>query len=446
MGRPASSPTAAGGPSPRPAAPELAPAPELAALEAAPLAIVIDLVRSGRARTRPELVAVSGLGRKVVTQRVDQAIELGLLEDGDLAPSSGGRQARTLRFRTRAGHVYSALVGASEFTAAIVDLSGTIIASHHEDWAVDAGPEPTMRRLQSAFAVLARRTGLGRPWGIGVGMPGPVEFASGRLVAPPIMPGWDGFSVRAWFREQYDAPVWVDNDVNLMALGEWTAGSPRDGRDMLFVKVGTGVGAALVARGRLIRGDRGGAGDIGHTHVVDDPAAVCRCGRTGCLEAVASGWSLLDEARRRAGESPRLRRVQQKGGALTLGEIGAAAVAGDGLALEMIDKRSRPVAAVIANLVNFCNPGVLVLGGGVLRTGPRFVDLVSSTVYARCTDLVTERLVVRAASLDHLEGVVGAGLLAASGLLAPASLTHWVESGSPLGHAAVLQRLSVEVA
>ncbi len=414
------------------------------ALEAASLAVVINLVRSGRATTRPELVTATGLSRKAITQRVDQALSLGLLEDGELAPSSGGRQARTLHFRAEAGYIYSALVGASEFTAAVMDLTGTIIASHHEDWAVDTGPEPTMRQIRSAFTVLARKTGLGRPWAIGIGVPGPVEFAAGHLVAPPIMPGWDGFSVRSWLREHYDAPVWVDNDVNLMALGEWTSGTPHDGRDMLFVKVGTGIGAGLVTRGRLLRGDRGAAGDIGHTHVTDDPSAVCRCGLTGCLEAVAGGWSMLEEGTRRVEESPCLSKALRRTGRLTLGEIGAAAVDGDRLALEMIDKRSRLVAEVIANFVNFCNPGVLVLGGGVLRTGPRFVDVVSSTVHARCNRLVTAGLTVRAASLDHLEGVVGAGLLAVSGLFATTPLSHWVESGSPLGHATTLQRLSVE--
>lgn len=421
------------------------PVAALPTLDAAPLAIVINLVRSGQATTRPELVALTGLSRKVVTQRVDQALSLGLLEDGALAPSSGGRQARTLRFRTRAGHIYSALVGASEFTAAVLDLSGAVIASHHEDWSVETGPEPTMRQVQAAFTALARKTGLDRPWAVGIGVPGPVEFATGRLVAPPIMPGWDGFNVRSWLREHYDAPVWVDNDVNLMALGEWTSGTPRDGRDMLFVKVGTGIGAGLVVRGRLLRGDRGAAGDIGHTHVVDDPSAVCRCGRTGCLEAVAGGWSMLEESARRVSESPYLTKVLEKSGRLTLGEVGKAAVAGDRLALEMIDKRSRRVAETIANLVNFCNPGVVVLGGGVLRTGPRFVDIVSSTVHARCTQLVTAGLTVRAASLDHAEGVVGAGLLANAGLFATAPLSHWVESGSPLGHATTLQRLSAEL-
>ncbi len=414
--------------------------PVAPALETAALAALIDLVRAAGETTRPELVSRSGLSRKVVTQRIEQAIELGLVEEGALAPSGGGRQARTLHFNPDAGYVFAALVGASEMFIAVADLSGRLTDTLHEDWGVDAGPEATMERVHAHFTTLSRRTGVTRPWGIGVGVPGPVDFATGKLVAPPIMPGWDGFSVRAWLRDHYDAPIWVDNDVNLMALGEYSKGVDADRRDMLFLKVGTGVGAGLVSRGRLIRGERGGAGDIGHTHVTDDPAKVCRCGKTGCLEAVAGGWSLLIEAGDRAAESAFFQEAIRDHGPLVLGDIAAAVAANDALAVELIETRARAVGEVAANLVNFANPGVLVVGGGVLRVGERFLTVVSKVVLAQGTDLVTDRLTIRSASLDHLEGVTGAALLAVENLMAPATLTRWVEDGSPLGHAAAIQR------
>ncbi|GAA0321428.1 ROK family protein [Kineococcus aurantiacus] len=424
--------------------PLLAPVPDP---DAATLAGVVDLVRAGRATTRPALVDASRLSRKVVTQRVEQAIGLGLLEHGELAPSSGGRPSRTLRFRAGSGHVYAALIGAAEITAAVLDLGGTLVGTAHEDWPVAEGPEPTLQRVHDLFTTLARRTGVTVPWGIGVGVPGPVEYATGRLVAPPIMPGWNGFSVRSWLRDHYDAPVWVDNDVNLMALGEWTRATPHDGRDMLFVKVGSGIGAGLVVRGRVLRGDRGAAGEIGHVHVSDDPRLSCRCGRTGCLEAIAGGWALERDAteRARAGDSPALAAALQRRGHLTSQDVGRAALAGDPVAAGLIDASARAVAEVTAHLVNFSNPGTLVLGGGVLRTGTRFLDVMADTVRQRCTDLAVRDLVIRAASLDHLEGVVGAGLLAAENLLNPVALGHWVEDGQPLGHAATLQRLSAGV-
>jgi predicted NBD/HSP70 family sugar kinase len=415
--------------------------PVLPSLETTPLALIVDLVRSDRATTRKDLVDVTGLTRKAVTQRVEQALELGLLELGDLAPSDGGRQARRLRFRARSGHVYSALIGSGEITAAVLDLDGAIVGTEHRDWSTGTGPEPTMKQLDGMFEQLARRTGHAEPWAIGVGVPGPVEFATGRLTAAPALPGWDGFSVRSWLRDHYDAPVWVDNDANLMAFGEWSRGTPRDGRDLLFLRVGTGIGAGLIVRGRVLRGQRGAAGDIAHLHVTDDPGARCRCGRTGCLEAVAGGWALLRKATELAAESPLLSEVLREHGEILSGDLGKAVVAGDPLALRLVDEASVALAEAVANLVTFCDPGAVVVGGGVLRTGQRFLDRLAETVGQRCDELT-----IRAASLGHLEGVIGAGLLAAENLLAQPALTRWVDRGTPLGQAVLLQRFSADLA
>ena len=130
-------------------------------------------------------------------------------------------------------------------------------------------------------------------WAVSVGLPAPTDHPTGRVVTPQTIPGWAGFDARSWFSARYDAPVWVDRETNLRALGEWERGEPQERRDLLYVKVATGIGSGLVTGGRLHRGDSGAAGDIGHVRVTDDPAAVCRCGKTGCLEAVAGGWALV---------------------------------------------------------------------------------------------------------------------------------------------------------
>lgn len=409
-------------------------------LDAAPLALIVDLVRTRRAETRPRLAAISGLSRKVVAQRVDQACDSGLLQDAGLAPSEGGRQARLLAFNADAGRVFGVLIEASEITVGIADLRGHLLATAHEDWTVDSGPEATMERVKAHLDALAAREGVERPWGIGVGVPGPVDYSSSRLVSPPIMPGWDGFSARSWLREHYDAPIWVDNDVNVMAIGEWVFGTGSRSDDMLFIKAGTGVGSAIISRGRLLRGQRGAAGDIGHMHVTDNPQARCRCGQTGCLEAVASGWSLLMEATRRSDDSAMLSAALAARGRIALGDIGQAAHEGDAVSLEMLLTRAQILGEVAASLVNFVNPGQLVIGGGVLRAGTEPLDRIRDVVLRRSTRLASEGLTVRAASLDQTEGVIGAALLAAENLLAPSALARWVEDASPLGHAAALQR------
>ena len=138
------------------------------------------------------------------------------------------------------------------------------------------------------------------------------------------MPGWNGFDVRTPFEERFNAPVWVDNDVNLLALGE--RARRRDSlADLIYCKIGSGIGAGLLSEGRIHRGANGAAGDIGHVRVLDSDAP-CRCGKIGCLEAVASGWALVRDAEQaiKDGANSSLAAVVKKR-ALTLEEITLAA-------------------------------------------------------------------------------------------------------------------------
>jgi predicted NBD/HSP70 family sugar kinase len=403
---------------------------------------LLNLVRTGRAVTRPALEQETGLGRKVVAQRVQQAIDVGLLEDGDFAPSSGGRPSRQLRFRAHAGHVFVGLISAVEMTAAVATLDGTVVASLHEVWDAGQGPEATMAVLDGLFVRLARKTRT-EPWAFGIGVGGPVDFGTGRLVAPPILPGWDGFSVRSWLRDRYDAPAWVDNDVNLMALGEWHRGQPLDGRDLLYVHLDQGIGAGLVSRGLVFRGATGAAGDIGHVQVTDDPEVVCRCGQRGCLEAVAGGWQLIRALTARAAESPFLAARLAERGELMAQDIGEAAALGDAQASDAVLRSVRLVGQTTASLVNFVNPGTVVLGGGVLRAGEKPVGVFEETVRSRVSELAGQGLRIRPASLDFQEGVVGGAILAIEHLFAPDSVGLWIDAGSPIGRAAPLQRTAL---
>ena len=405
---------------------------------------LVNLVRSARALTRSALERESGLGRKVVAQRVQQAIDVGLLEDGDLASSGGerGRPARLLRFRASAGHVFVGQVSAIEMTAAVATLDGTIMSSRHEVWDAAQGPEATLEVLDGLFVRLARQTRT-RPWAFGIGVGGPVDFGTGRLVAPPILPGWDGFSARSWLRERYDAPVWVDNDVNLMALGEWHRGAPRDGRDLLYVHLDQGVGAGLVSHGFVFRGETGAAGDIGHVQVTAEPSVVCRCGRVGCLEAVAGGWTLIRELTARAADSPFLAARLAERGELMAQDIGAAAAAGDPVATEPVLRSARTVGQTTANLVNFVNPGTVVLGGGARRAGDEVFRVFEQAIRTRVSPLAGQRLRIRPASLDFQEGLIGGAILAIEQLFGPDAVGLWIENGSPIGHAALLQRVAL---
>ena len=410
-------------------------------LDAAPLAFVVDLVRRRHAVTRPTIAHAGRLGRKVVALRVEQAIDLGLLREGALAPSDGGRQARTLEFVDDAGVIYVAHIGVTHFRCGIVDLGGNIVAESAEDWPIERGPDATLTRVQHHFDELSRTSGRSEPWAICIGVPGPVDIKSGALVSPPVMPGWDRCNPRDWFQSTHDIPVWIDNDANLMALGEWSRTADAID-DMLFIKIGSSLGAGIIVDRKVLRGARGAAGDIGHTHVSNAPTARCRCGRTGCLDAIASGWALLDQAHARAESSTVLSRVLATQGHLTLADIGVAARAHDPVVIELLEHTSNAIAVVTANLVSFTNPSRVVIGGGVLQTGELAVDIIRQRVLELCTDIVTADLTITRSQFDPHHGIIGAGVLASDRLLSVPALSHWVAHGSPIGRGATIQTLA----
>ena len=187
------------------------------------LVLVLDEIRLGRSGSRPELVERTGLGRAIVSQRLGELIERGLVVQGDPGPSTGGRPPRQLPFNARAGHLLVADLGATSIDVALTTLDGQILGHRDEPASIEAGPEACLARVEELFDQLVTTThGVpGALWGIGIGVPGPVEFATGRPISPPIMPGWDGYPIRERLSARYRAPVWVDNDVNVLALGEW---------------------------------------------------------------------------------------------------------------------------------------------------------------------------------------------------------------------------------
>src|SRR4051794_6354893 len=406
------------------------------------LAQIVDLVRSGAGTTRPELEGVTGLGRTIVNDRVREGIDLGVLAEVEAAPSGQrrGRPSRSIRFRTEAGVVLAASLGEVSLHAAVTDLDGRDLVREFRSIDVGDGPEKVLGTVHASFRRLLRRIEGAPPvWAVGIGLPSPMDVATGQVVTPPILPGWAGFDVRSWFATRYDAPVWVDNEVNLMALGEWERGEPQERRDLLYVKVATGISSGLVTAGRLHRGDSGAAGDIGHVRVTDDPAALCRCGKTGCLEAVASGWALVRTLteRARAGDSPFLAQRLKAQGHLTAEDIGQATAAGDEVVRSVVTSAARVTGSAIAGVVNFANPGTLVLGGGVLRTG-LFYEEFRRAVLEGAIELASQNLTVRPASLADTEGTTGAALLATENLLRPAALQIWLGEGTPVPAAARL--------
>jgi predicted NBD/HSP70 family sugar kinase len=400
------------------------------------LITVIDLVRTKTAISRPDIGRISNFGRSIVSQRVEEAIELGLLVEGDLGESNGGRAPRVLEFNARLGAVYVAVFGAKHVGFAVTDLNGEILSSSHHAWDIAAGPEKSLSFMKEKISELAQQAGSSEPWAVVVGVPGPVEFSTGKPVAPPIMPGWNAFDIRAVLEPFYGAPTFVDNDVNLMALGEAKVLSRTENMeklDLIFVKVGSGIGAGILSAGKVHRGANGAAGDIGHTSVAGESSAVCRCGQVGCLEAVAGGWALVRDLERQIEKEPsgELGKLFQEKGYLIPPDIATAAKAGDSRAVEQVIRSARTVANTVASLVSFYNPHIVVVGGSISEAGDLFLAALRQVVYSRSLPLATRDLKIAPASEDHQEGILGAAQLAIGELFSRTWMRTWLPEGSP---------------
>src|SRR6478609_3540188 len=313
---------------------------------------LFQLLRDGGGRTRSELADLTGLSRSTIATRVDELIASGLVAAAGEARSSGGRPPTRFAFDPHARVVLAADLGATHATLAVTDLGAEVIGESTEPIDIADGPDHVLSRLWTIWSTIL--AGAGRTAhdvaGVGIGVPGPVEFATGRPTNPPIMPGWNGFDIPAFVHRYVGAPVLVDNDVNLMALGEFDDGW-RDVRHLLFVKIATGIGAGIVSDGRLNRGAQGSAGDLGHVQALGNSLAECTCGNVGCLEAVAAGPAIAGRLRDRGVD------------AHSTADVVDLVRAGNSAALQEVRQAGREIGGVLATCVNLLNPSVIVIGG-----------------------------------------------------------------------------------
>lgn len=355
-----------------------------------------------------------GFSKSKANALIAGLIDQGLLAEAGLRESSGGRRAENLRMHNALGVLIGVDIGATSLDVAVLQPDLTILAHHGEGADVRQGPGVVLARVRVLIRELLARAGAdaSRVLGIGIGVPGPVNFEIGQLVNPPLMPGWDSFSIRDYLREDHAAPVFVDNDVNLMALGElWRL--QRSLTNFLVIKVGTGIGCGIVCHGEVYRGAAGSAGDVGHI-CVDQEGPRCHCGNLGCVEAMAAGPAIvrMGVEAAEAGQSPALAACLHTQGRIEAVDVGHASRAGDAAANDIIQRAGSLIGRMLASVVNFFNPSHVFIGGGITRIGPLFLAAVRQSVYQRSLALSTRHLEIQYTPLGAQAGLVGAGVLA----------------------------------
>ena len=362
---------------------------------------VLRAVRAAGPLSQAEIARVTGLSPASVSNIVRELSDAGLLA---LGWASSGRRARTVRLSRAAGVAVGVDFGHSHLRVAVGDLCHEVLVERAAPLDVDSSAEDGFQ-----FAVELIRRSLGEAGArlqdvvaVGLGVPGPIDSATGELASARILPGWTGVRAAETFGEHLQMKVLVDNDANLGALGEYTRGAARGRGDTAYIKVATGVGAGLIVNGLIYHGADGTAGEIGHM-TIDEHGRLCRCGNRGCLETYAAAPFLLEQLRYYHGPDITTQRMLEQ------------AVAGDAGCRRVIADAGRHVGIAVANLCNLLNPDTVVVGGTVAEAGDLLLEPIRRAVRRHAVPRAADRVVIVPSELGPRAEVLGALALAVSG-------------------------------
>ncbi|MDX2968570.1 ROK family protein [Kribbella solani] len=319
---------------------------------------IFALIRSRPGWTRQQLLATTGVSRTTLFERLDQLFRANLVYEAGAANSDGGRPAQLLRFDDRDRVVLIFDLGQLRGRIAVADLAGRTLRMETLRLDTSQPPDQLIPQLLDQGDALLRTDGAARLVGVGMGIPSPVDPATGRLLEGTTMRHWEDYDLAGHLRDRWGVPVLIENDARALALGE--AAATADDGILLAVKYSHGIGAGIVVNGNVIDGANGAAGDIGHIRVTDDGPR-CSCGRSGCLAAWASGRAILRDL-----------------GLHDLDDVVHAALDGDPVVLDALTAAARRVGRTVASIVATVNPARLVLGGSLGR-----LDVVAGVIEAQ---------------------------------------------------------------
>ncbi len=364
---------------------------------------VIQLFRDHGTLSRTDVMELTGLSRSTVNQRLADLLEQGLIQSIEGGESTGGRPSSRFEFNSSRASVLSIDIGATGFVVAACNLNGEVLEYLHETINVWEGPETVLGAVNTKISELKHKKEI---WAIGIAVPGPVVYSARQVVKPPIMTGWDGFDIVTWFTSSFgpDVSIFVENDANVRAVAE---AKTRNIDNVISLKLGTGVGAGLVFNGQIVRGDKGAAGDIGHTQVqvANQERPMCVCGNLGCVEAYAGGWAIMRDLEAEGTKVGSLREVVDL---VNHGDLGA---------IRLVRAAGRVIGDAIADLVSILNPSTIVLSGQLSDCGEVMMSGIQERVHQHTVPLSTSDLIITNTSLGSLEGVIGLAMISIEAVL-----------------------------
>jgi glucokinase-like ROK family protein len=375
---------------------------------------ILDLIRVYGPITRSYICERSGYSRSTVSLNCDKLLASGLVvEEGIVNGNEKGKRTK-LKINGDAGLIIGIELGATSCEIGLCDLSTEMLNFSSNPVDLSLGPDPILAQIYLRIEEMLSAPGLSKMklLGICMGLPSAVDYQRGTAIYPAFMPGWHQYPVREILQSRYGCPVFIDNEVNNMALGEYSLGMERKYKNLLFVKAGTGIGAGIIVNGEIYRGQTGFAGNIGHLQM-EGHSEICQCGKKGCLEAIASGSAIALKAKQliNTGQSVLLREVYEKTGEITAKEVKYAASQGDASCSQIIREAGTILGELIGRIVVFFDPSIVIIGGGLTGLGPSYLSFIRDGVLSQSKPWINPEFEVKESTFGDKSGVIGSVML-----------------------------------
>lgn len=382
--------------------------------------VILDMIRfTPEGISRADLARAANLTRSAVTPIVNNLLAEGLVHETESGLPTGGRRPILLELNPDYGYVVGIDMGATHLGLVLTDFAAHVLQELEVPFDVKVGPQAGLPQVDAALSELLIRQGLvlAQIKAIGLGVPGPIVMDAGTVSSPPIMPGWGGFPIRDHLHSLWGRPIVVGNDAEYGAVGEWAYGAGRGARNLVYLKVGSGVGAGLFLEGRIYQGTTGCAGEIGHVTMIDQ-GPLCNCGNRGCLEALSGGYAIARKASQAVQSGRRTQLAARDVQQITARHVAEAARLGDLVAQQIVTESGAYLGIATASLVNLFNPDMIVVGGGISQMGDLLLEPIRKAVRERSLPPAAQAVRINAALLGRRSTSIGAVIQAINLVLA----------------------------
>jgi glucokinase-like ROK family protein len=356
-------------------------------------AVVLDILRRQAPVSRAEVAACTGLNRSTISSIINGLLDDGLVQETTLQSDRVGRPGMLLELNPAGGFAVGVELGVDFISVILTDFVAHVLWHQH----VASDPaDGQIKILERAFALTqtALDEGLARnlrPLGIGVGVPGLVDLREGMLRLAPNL-GWRNSPLRLMWTQRFNLPVFVENDGNAAALGEYYFGVARGINNMIYLNASVGLGAGVLISGKLFRGSHGYAAEIGHM-TLDPNGELCGCGKRGCLETMVGPRTVVrrvQQALRHGAQSSLLPMNGADLENISFDQVTEAARQGDATSLAALREVGNYLGIGIANLINIFNPQMVVLGGALNSASDILLPIVERVVVGNALGIICE--------------------------------------------------------